>query len=145
MVMKVGERPTTVTAIKKIARGMRELEALYEPSVYATLPRLALVHPSLYLTEAWRSVQNVDRTIEYGLKLLRNFGILTEVQEDSFRIVHNTGFVNVETVRVLKYLAEGYAAKENKTLADKCWEVARKWFVVITGAEAGVEEFLGKS
>ncbi|KAJ4301243.1 hypothetical protein N0V90_003334 [Kalmusia sp. IMI 367209] len=113
MVMKLGERGTTVTAVKKIARGVKELEALYLPSSegstdpYAKLPRLALVHPTLFLTEAWRGIKNVDRMIEYALKLLRNFGIIAKVDGGDLQIEHNAGLVNVETVRALKYLAEG--------------------------------------
>jgi hypothetical protein len=52
--MKLGERGITITAIKKIARSLRDLEALYSPlegeDPYANLPRLALVHPTLFLT-----------------------------------------------------------------------------------------------
>lgn len=145
--MKLGEKGATITSVKKIARGLRELEALYLPAQedgtdqYAKLPRLALVHPTLFLTEAWRGVGNTDRTIEYALKLLRNFGILAEVEGDDLKIVHNAGFVNVETVRALNYLAEGYTKKEQDALAEQCLALARKWYVVITGAEVGMEAF----
>jgi hypothetical protein len=148
MVMNLGERGTTVTSIKKIARGLRELEALYSPTeegetdVYAALPRLALVHPTLFLTEAWRSVKNIEKMMENALRLLRNFGILATVDsEGQFKITSNSGMVNVETVRALKYLSEGYISKGEKGLSEQCIGLAKTWFFTITGAEMGFEEF----
>jgi hypothetical protein len=145
VVMKLGERGTTITSLKKIARGLRELEALYaEPDGtdrYAYLPRLALVHPTLFLTEAWRGVGNLDKTVEFSRKLLRNFGILTDAEDGRFRVTSNAGFINVEGVRALKYLAEGYRTKREQAIADQCMEVARVWFVIITGSEVGADNF----
>jgi hypothetical protein len=147
MVMRLNERGTTITSIKKIARGLRELEKLYTPleegrsDTYAELPRLALVHPTLFLTEAWRTVKNVDKTIEYALKLLRNFGIVISVEEGRFEVLHNSGMVNVETVRALRYLSEAYTAKGEVKLAKQCMDLAHVWFTVITGSPVGAEDF----
>ncbi|KAF1974011.1 SET domain-containing protein [Bimuria novae-zelandiae CBS 107.79] len=150
MVMKLSEKSApTITSLKKIARGLRELEALYFSTAsdtedpYAALPRLALVHPTLFLTEAWRSVKNVDRTIEYAVKLLRNFGILvtTEGSHKVLNVEHRSGLVNVETVRAMMYLAEGYSSQGKEELAGQCVERAKKWYVVITGAEVGMGQF----
>ena len=151
-VMKLGENGTpTITSLKKITRGLRELEDLYSPSTsaegendrYASLPRLALVHPTLFLTEAWRNINNVDRMIECALKLLRNFGVIVEVEGQEFKVKHNSGLVNVETVRALKYLAEGYRSRGEDELAKQCMERAKKWYLIISGAEVGMEKFLG--
>jgi hypothetical protein len=148
MVLKLGERGTTVTAIKKIARGVRELDAMYSPAEgldpYAELPRLALVHPTLYLTEAWRGVKNVDKTIEFARQLLRNFGIFTIVDEDNMQVKTGNGIINIETVRAMNYLAEGYEVKGKVELAACCLKIARLWFTIITGSEIGVKEFLGR-
>lgn len=145
LVMKLGERGTTITSLKKIARGLRELEALYsgqdEEERYARIPRLGLVHPTLFLTEAWRGVGNLDRTVEYARKLLRNFGVLTDVEGGRFRVTSNSGFINVEGVRALKYLAEGYRKKGENDLADQCMEIAKVWFLIITGSEVGADAF----
>jgi hypothetical protein len=152
-VMKLGEKGLpTITSLKKIARALRELEALYCPSgadgqkgedQYETLPRLALVHPTLFLTEAWRSVKNVDRTIEYALKLLRNFGIIVTIEGKQLKVDQRAGLVNVETVRALNYLAEGYTSRGEEELAKQCAEKARSWYVIITGSEVGAEQFFG--
>lgn len=148
MVMKLsGDGSPTITSLKKIGRALRELEALYLPTKegkedsYATLPRLALVHPTLFLTEAWRNMQNVDRMINYAIKLLRNFGILVDVDGEELKVRHNRGLVNVETVRALKYLAEGYMKKGNGELAKQCIQKAKTWYIIITGAEVGMEAF----
>jgi hypothetical protein len=153
IVMKLAEKgPPTITSLKKIARALRELEALYSPSgadgqdgedQYATLPRLALVHPTLFLTEAWRSTKNVDRTIEYALKLLRNFGIIATIEGKELKVDQQAGLVNVETVRALNYLAEGYTSRGEEELAKQYKEKARSWYIVITGSELGAEQFFG--
>lgn len=148
-VEKLGESGnTSISSIKKIARGLRELEALYLPSKeepqdkYDTLPRLALVHPTLFLTEAWRGVKNMDKTIEYAQKLLREFGILTTVEEGKFKVTQCSGLINVEGVRTLKYLTEAYSLKGEKELAEDCKRLAEMWYLIITGAEVGMKEFL---
>jgi len=147
MVMRFGEKATTVTSIKKIARALRELEELYTSSkdiqrdAYAKLPRLALVHPTLFLTEAWRNVKNVEKTIEYALKLLRNFGIVIKVEGSRFEVLSNSGMVNIETTRALRYLSEAYASKEQAELAQQFMDLAHVWFEIITGTSVGAEEF----
>jgi hypothetical protein len=147
VVLKLGERGTTITSIKKIARGMRDIEALYSPAggpdPYKDLPRLALVHPTLYLTEAWRGVKNVDKTLESARQLLRNFGIFIRIEDEKFSIEYNAGLINVEAVRALKYLVEAYRAKAEASLAEQCMEIAKLWFVIITGSDTGMDEFLG--
>ncbi|KAF2280773.1 SET domain-containing protein [Westerdykella ornata] len=146
VVMKLGERGTTITSIKKIARGLRELETLYsapqEENLYANLPRLGLVHPTLFLTEAWRGVGNTGKMIEYARRLLRNFGILTSVAEKKFEVTSNSGFVNVEGVRALKYLGEGYRAMGELEMSEQCTNMAKVWFRIVTGSDVGADEFL---
>lgn len=83
----------------------------------------------------------MDRMIEAAIKLLRNFGIFTTIDSDTFEIRKNSGLVNVETVRALKYMAEGYESKMEANLAIKIRDVAGCWFRVITGSDVGVEEF----
>ncbi|KAL6709652.1 hypothetical protein ACN47E_001080 [Coniothyrium glycines] len=138
---KLGEKPT-VTALKKFAKRLRDLEALYDEEAYAGMPRLCLVHPTLYLTEAWRTLNHTEKMIESATKLLTYFGILTEVDEEEFSVLKNTGLVNIECVRALKYLAEGYDVKGKTALAEQIRSHAKVWFRVITGADVGCEEFL---
>lgn len=140
MAQKLGKTPT-VTALKKFARRIRDLEALYDAEIAAESPCLCLVHPTLFLTEAWRALKHGDRMIESATKLLRYFGIVTRIQGGEFEVLKNSGLVNVETVRALKYMTEGYEAKGQASLASQIDSLARLWFKVITGADVGVNEF----
>jgi hypothetical protein len=137
---RIGDKPTT-TALKKFTKRLRDLEALY-PDTVGGVPRLCLVHPTLFLTEAWRSLKNLDKIMEFADKLLGAFGIATRVEGEDFWVVRNVGLVNVETVRALKYLAEGFDAKGRKELAGKVRVVARVWFRVVIGTEVGFEGFI---
>ena len=143
-VMKTaGSNPPTVTAIKKIAKMMTKLEVLYDTHAdsYAALPRLALVHPTIWLTEAWQGVKNVDKTIEFALKLLRNFGIIARIEGANFEVVSEMGLVNVEVVRALKYLTAALLAKGEVRAAEQSIQLARTWYICITGSEVGMEDF----
>lgn len=139
--MRLGDKPTT-TALKKFTKRLRDLEALYDDKVYAGLPRLCLVHPTIFLTEAWRTLKSTDKTIESARKLLSHFGITTRVEGEHFSVVKNLGLVNVEVVRALKYMGEGYTLQGMDKLAQETVEVARIWFRVITGSDVGVEDFM---
>jgi hypothetical protein len=139
---KLGEKPT-VTALKKFAKRLRELEALYSDEVYSNLPKLCLVHPTLFLTEAWRGVKNSDKVIDSATKLLRFFGIEVQAEGSEFKVTRNSGLVNVECVRALKYLAESYTAKGQLELASSIIRTAKVWFRIITGTDVGSDEFLG--
>lgn len=138
---KLGEKPT-FTALKKFAKRLRDLEALYSADAYAELPKLCLVHPTLFLTEAWRGLNNTDKTIEYATRLLRYFGVKAEFAGDTFTVAHNAGLINVECVRALKYLAEAYTSKAQHNLASSITSTAQIWFRIITGTDVGSKEFL---
>jgi hypothetical protein len=139
---RLGNKLPTVTALKKFAKKLRELEALYDANAYAHLPKLCLVHPTLFLTEAWRGLKNTDKMMESADKLLRHFGIVTRVEGSSFVVMENSGLVNVECVRALKYLCEGYALKGQAEVADSIMVTAKVWFRIITGTNVGSDDFL---
>ena len=138
---KLGSKPT-VTALKKFAKRLRDLEALYDEDAYAHFPKLCLVHPTLFLTEAWRGLNNTDKTIESATKLLRYFGIRVQVDGSAFTVLENSGLINVECVRALKYLSEAYTSKNQHELASSITSTARIWFRIITGTDVGCTEFL---
>jgi hypothetical protein len=138
---RLGRTPTT-TSLKKFARRLKVLEALYDEQIYASLPKLCLVHPTLFLTEAWRDLRNTDKTIACATRLLSSFGIITEVSGSTFSIVKNSGMVNVECVRALKYAAEAYTSNGELELAASVLTTAKTWFRTITGADIGGEQFL---
>jgi hypothetical protein len=139
---RLGNSTPTVTALKKFAKRLMGLESLYSADTYAQLPKLCLVHPTLFLAEAWRGVKHTDKMMESAEKLLRNFGIVTKVEGNEFRVVENSGLINVESVRALKYLAEGFNVKGQTELASSIMVTAKVWFRIITGADVGSDEFL---
>jgi hypothetical protein len=139
---RLGDNALTATALKKFTKRLKDLELLYSEDAYAHLPKLCLVHPTLFLTEAWRGLKNMDRMIESATKLLRNFGIDVAVKDDEFVVSENAGIVNVECVRALKYLDEGYEAKGQHEVTSAITATAELWFRVITGTDVGREEFL---
>lgn len=138
---KLGSKPT-VTSLKKFAKQLRGLEVLYDEEAYQRLPKLCLVHPTLFLTEAWRGLKNTDKMMESAVKLLRYFGIKVKIAGDSFSVLENCGLINVECVRALKYLTEGYAYKKQHELASSIISTAEVWFRIITGTDVGWKEFL---
>jgi hypothetical protein len=83
--------------------------------------------------------------MECSYKLLGAFSISTQVEGEVFRVVGNVGLVNVETVRALKYIAEGFDSKGRTELASIVKEKARCWFRVVTGTEIGFEGFMSRS
>jgi hypothetical protein len=139
---KLGSTLPTITALKRFAKRLRDLEALYDESVYAQLPKLCLVHPTLFLTEAWRQLKNTDKMIESATKLLRNFGITVSVEGNEFLVTKSTGLINVECVRTLKYMTEGYIVKGQHDLAGSVTATAELWFRISTGTNVGSKEFL---
>jgi hypothetical protein len=139
---KLGSTPPTMTTLKRFAKRLRDLEALYDDSAYAQLPKLCLVHPTLFLTEAWRQLKNTDKMIESATKLLRNFGIKVAVESNELLVTENAGLVNVECVRALKYMTEGYIGKGQHNLARSVTATAELWFRTITGTNVGSKEFL---
>jgi hypothetical protein len=116
---------STVTALKKFSVKIKMFEGLYDAQTYATPPKLCLVHPTLFLTEAWREVKHTDKMVECATNLLAYFSIGTRVQEIRFEVLTNSGLVNVECVRALKYLTEGYTAKGQPELASSVMETAK--------------------
>jgi hypothetical protein len=135
-------KPLTVTALKKFTKRLRDLEVLYSEDAYTHLPKLGLVHPTLFLTEAWRGLMKTDKIIENATKLLRNFGIKVTIINDVFVVVENAGLVNVECVRALKYLAESYKVQGRHEVASSITVTAELWFRIITGTDVGSKEFL---
>ena len=72
---------------------------------------------------------------------MRNFGIQTSVDGGEFKIVSNAGLINVEAMRALKYLSESYTTKGETGMSEQCLDIAKLWFVTITGSELGLPEF----
>ncbi|KAH7382969.1 hypothetical protein BKA64DRAFT_173875 [Cadophora sp. MPI-SDFR-AT-0126] len=132
------------STIKAIERLTRKLEDLHEPEIYAEIPRLLLVHPSIWLTEAHREKGNHAKVVRYAIKILRNFGFVGVRGVDGSACLDTmgmgTGIVNVESFGALKTASEAYIALGQEELAKKCEDEARGMWEIITGCGVGVEE-----
>jgi len=127
-------------AIRSVERLLREAEALHEPSVYSSIPRLLLVHPAIWLTTAHRSKRNFSKTATYALEILRNFGFVNPLREGKLCLDYDEGIVNSEVFNALQYAMEAFKGLGRADLEKQCEEEARKLFGIITGDGEGFEE-----
>ncbi|RDL33831.1 SET protein [Venustampulla echinocandica] len=130
----------STTTIKHIERLTKKLEDLHEPGIYATLPRLLLVHPNIWLMEAHRASKNHAKTVKYALELLRNFGFVNALEVE-FQF-EKGGLVNSESFGALRYAAEAFEALGKLEGKEKCMDAARRMYVVLGGCDVGRDEFL---
>lgn len=123
--------------IKHIERMTKKLEDLHEASIYTSLPRLLLVHPTIWLTEQYRSLRNPTKTLKYAFEVLRNFGF---VNVGNLELDYEKGMVNSESFNALRYSAEACLAVGKVELSSRCEREARRMFAMLTGSDVGVEE-----
>jgi hypothetical protein len=92
--------------IKHIERLTKKLEDLHEAPIYSSLPRLLLVHPTIWLTEQYRSLRNPSKTLKYAFEVLRNFGFVNAVRDGELELDYEKGIVNSESFNMLRYAVE---------------------------------------
>lgn len=129
------------TKVRMIERMMLKLEGMYEEEVYSDLPRLLLVNPGIWLMEVYRAGENYRKIVKLALGVLRNFGFGT-VDGGKVDLKWENGIVNTDAFNALRCALEGYEALGKAELASKCREGARRMFLVLSGSEVGMEEFL---
>lgn len=127
-------------AIRNVERMLREIEKLHEPEVYDKLPRLFLVHPTIWLTDVNRSKKNWAKTAKYSMEILRNFGFLNPIRDGKLTLDYPTGLVNSESFNALQYAMEAYKELGKAELSKQCENEARKMFAIITGDDEGIDE-----
>lgn len=135
-------REVSGARIKSIEKSMRKLEVLHEEEVYgAGVPRLLMIHPTIWLMERWREKKEWRMVIQCGCEVLRNFGFGVDVvKERRLELKYESGIMNVEAMRALRVMSEGYKALGEDELSKECEKEAREMFVILTGSEVGVEE-----
>jgi hypothetical protein len=126
--------------IKHIERLTKKLEDLHEAPIYSSLPRLLLVHPTIWLTEQYRSLRNPSKTLKYAFEVLRNFGFVNAVRDGELELDYDKGIVNSESFNMLRYAVEAYHAVGKVELSVRCEEEARRMFKILTGCDIGIEE-----
>jgi hypothetical protein len=145
--MKLSSKGRTIstTNIKTIEKMMRKLEDIYEPSVYADLPRLLLVHPSIWLMEACRKANNHSKMVKFAIEVLKNFGFgdkIVDAENEKVELNWEGGIINTEVFSSLRNAAEGYDALGRSELAEGCRNAARKMYIVLAGCDVQIEKFL---
>lgn len=157
--------PAPDSAIRAVDRLAKQLEELHsdgnDGEVYATLPRLMTVLPTLWLIHQHRGRKNHAKVVGYAMRLLRNFGFFlpskpatngtgnggngvgagaVEVQVDLevktlFGREHENGLMTGHVVKALTFAADAYRALGKKKMAEECEEAAKLGYVMITGFE----------
>jgi hypothetical protein len=134
--------PINDATVRNVERLTTKLEDLHEPEVYGSLPRLLLIHPSIWLTEAYRFKGNHEKTVKRALQILRNFGFIDPVMDGSLSLDLSTGITNSESFNALRYASAAYRAIGQLDLARQCGAAAREMYAVLTGSSVGVDEIL---
>jgi len=131
-------------AIRNVERLLKKLEGLHEPEVYGTLPRLFLVHPTIWLTDTYRAKRNWAKTAKYAMEVLRNFGFVNPLRDGRLVLDYGDkgGIVNGETLNALQYAMEAYRMLGKAGLAADGEGEVKRMFTVIKGSSAGIEEAL---
>lgn len=142
-ILGVKQGKVNQATIRTVERLTRKLEDLHEESLYGNLPRLLLVHPSIWLTEAYRSSRNSVKTILWSCEILRNFGFVEPVK-DGRLMLKGSGITNSETLNALRYMGQAYRELGMSELAEMCENEARLRYLVLTGTEIGGEEYVSK-
>ena len=127
-------------AFRNIERLLAEAEGLHERSVYASIPRLLLVHPTIWLTTAHRAKRNFSKTAKYALEIIRNFGFVDPLRDGKLCLNYEEGIVNREVFNALQYAMEAFGGLGRGELQKQCEREARKLFGIITGDCEGFEE-----
>lgn len=101
------DKPVSKGTIATIERLVRTLEDLHEPDVYANLPYLQFIHPTVFLTDAHRSAGNHAKVIKYTMEILRNFGFVIPVREGVLYLDGRRGrrITNCESLGALRTAA----------------------------------------
>lgn len=144
----------TNSTIKAIERLTRKLEELHEIEVYGEIPRLLLVHPTIWLTEAHKEKGNHAKVVRWAGEILRNFGFVGGLKgiggagggeslgegDRGEAIELGRGIVNVESFAALKAAGEAYKALGEEGMGERCEVEAKGMWEVITGCGVGVQE-----
>jgi hypothetical protein len=134
----------SMTNIRTIERMMRKLEDMYEATIYANLPRLLLVHPSIWLMEACHKANNPSKMVKFAIEVLKNFGFgnrIVDAENERVEMNWEHGIVNTEGFNSLRNAAEGYDILGRRELAEGCREASRRMYMVLAGCDVGMEEF----
>ena len=125
-------------ALRSVERLVKQLEDLHEPEIYDTLPRLFLVHPTIWLTEAHRAKRNFAKTAKFAMELLRNFGFIEPIKYGKLSLDYTAGLVNSESFNALQYAMDAYKWLGKLDLSKQSETEARKFLGSLRGPVRGL-------
>ncbi|KAH8592334.1 hypothetical protein B0O99DRAFT_597377 [Bisporella sp. PMI_857] len=136
---KQGKKVPEAT-LRSIERLYKKAQSLHEPIIYTTIPRLLLVHPSIWLTQTYHSKRNHLKAVKYAIEILRSFGfgnVLEEEGETRLELDYEKGVVNSEVFNALQYAMDAYRELGKEGLRARCEAEARRMLGIITGDGEG--------
>lgn len=130
------------SVLRTLEKLTRKLEELHEEEVYGTLPRLALVWPTMWLLAAYRGMGNHAKTLKWAAQVLRNFGLRppagTGEQQDwsvfDWRR-QPVGITTFEAARALRHARDANLALGRAEAAGQCDGAARLAWRILVGFE----------
>ncbi|KAF2842387.1 hypothetical protein M501DRAFT_1043300 [Patellaria atrata CBS 101060] len=129
------------STIRSVERLTTQLALLYPSPKFDALPRLCLVHPSIWLCDAWRAHRHPAKTLKYALEVLRNFGHTDVERGRGLDLRKSKGMINIETVRALRFAGEALRALGREAEAVRAEGEARRGWGVCVGWEGGWKEW----
>lgn len=125
-----------------------------DAEVYARMPRLMMIPPTMWLIYAHRGRKNHAKVVSHTKKLLRSFGFFlpsTSAEKNGNGGVgdeegdidvkgmydrgHENSLMTIHVVTALKFAADAYRALGKNKVADECDEAAKLGYSMMTGFE----------
>jgi tetratricopeptide (TPR) repeat protein len=137
--------------IKSMERLYRQLEDLHEEAVFAKLPRVMLIFPTMWLLAANGVRKRYAKVVEYARAALRNFGWLYGAEEQADvrsmweKCVTSPALMSIHIVTALRDGAEASTALGQSEKAKQWREASRFGYRIITGFEDDVGQLEAKS
>ncbi|KAK8100786.1 hypothetical protein PG999_011160 [Apiospora kogelbergensis] len=148
-------RPLTrpLTRLLRAAEKLtRKLEGLHEEEIYGTLPRLALVWPTVWLLTAYHQMRNHAKTLKWAAQVLRNFGFLQAAAAakgkgdgdgdgdgdgGNWNVFDQepTGIATFEAAMALRHAREANLALGRSKAAAQCDNAAKLAWRILVGFE----------
>lgn len=125
--------------IRTMEKMTRELEEAHEPEVYAALPRLMLLFPTMWLLQAYKGRNNHAKVVATVLRAMRNFGFQVRDGEDVGNVFHERldmpSLLTIHLITVLRDAANAHASMGSKDVASRFEEAAKFGYMLLTGFE----------
>lgn len=131
--------PPSHSVLRTVEKLTRKLEELHEEQVYGTLPRLALVWPTMWLLGAYRGLRNHAKTLKWAAQVLRNFGFLQPAGtgEQDWGVFDRApvGITTFEAAKALRHARDANLALGRAEAAGQCDDAAKLAWRILVGFE----------